>query len=260
MRGPIQEASENTLFGGKTVIPANEVVKRVQDCEEKDYDAIIVNIDSPGGAPVPSDDIRQVLEDVDTPTFTYTRSLCASGGYMIACGTDWIHGRQDSLIGSIGVIANQYKFTGLAEQLGVKLERFVGGEYKDTHRPLKELDEGERQYWQDVIDTSYENFVDLVAESRELSQEDVKATKAKVLHANDALETGLIDEVGSRQDFKDQVKEQLDLEELCIRRYDGGKDVFGTVDTVLSRMAYSFGKGLSSALGKSDRKLEYRMR
>ena len=259
LRGQITEDQEPSPLGGDGAVRANQVVKRIEKCENKDFEAIIVNIDSPGGAPVPSDDIRQKLEDVDIPTYTYTRSLCASGGYMIACGTDWIHSRQDSLVGSIGVIANQYKFHDMADDVGITLERFVGGRHKDTHRPLKELSEEERGAWQEVIDRSYDNFVELVAESRDLNESKVRETDAEVLHASQALEHGLVDEVGSREDFKNRVKYHLELDDLKIRRYDGSKKVFGTVDTLVSSAAYSFGRGLTSIVSKPQKKLQYKL-
>ncbi|WP_207587149.1 S49 family peptidase [Halomontanus rarus] len=259
LRGPIQEDVNQGAFGGQN-IPAKHVVKRIKKCARKDYDALIINIDSPGGAPVPSDDIRRALMKLDIPTYTYINSLCASGGYMIACGTDFIHARQDSLVGSIGVIANMNKFGGLADKLGIDYERFVGGEHKDTHRPLKELDDDERDYWQGVIDASYENFVDVVADSRNLDPAYVKATKAEVLLGTAALKQGLVDNVGSRAAFRQYVEDREGIDDMKIRRYDGGKKVFGTVEHLFSAVAYAFGRGIGSAVSNtSTNRIEYRM-
>ena len=181
---------------------------------------------------------------------------------MIACGTDHIHARQDSLVGSIGVIANMNKFSGLADKLGIQYERFVGGEHKDTHRPLKELDEEERGYWQTVIDNSYDNFVNLVAESRNLTPDHVRDTEAEIFDGVAALEEGLVDKVGSRESFLHYVADDLgrDRGDLKIRRYDGSKKVWGNVENTVASMAYAFGHGLGTALnGGSSPRLEYRV-
>ena len=257
LRGPIKETKDSW---NETAISSSNVLEKLDSLKTGKYDALIININTPGGSPVPSDDIRRKLEELDLPVYTYTRSLCASGGYMIACGTEYIHARQDSMIGSIGVIGSQYKLTGLADKIGIEYERFVGGDHKDTHRPLKELDDEERSYWQSVIDQSYENFVEVVSDARDLPVEEVKNTEAEVFNSKDALEKGLVDSAGSREDLKQVIKDREGLSKLKIKQSNGGNISFNRVDALFSSFAYSLGKGLSSSLVKSKNKpVEYKM-
>lgn len=257
LRGPIKETKDSFA---EDAISSSNVVKKLENLKEDKYEAVIININTPGGSPVPSDDIRRALERLNLPAFTYTRSLCASGGYMIACGTDHIHARQDSLIGSIGVIGSQYKLSGLAEKYGVDYERFVGGDHKDTHRPLKDLNDEERGYWQSVIDESYENFVSLVSDSRDVEKEVVKETQAEVMSPENALDKGLVDSVGSREDLKKEIKDFTGLETLYIKQSNGGSLSFNRVDAMFGNIAFSFGKGIASVFTKSQsKKIEYRI-
>lgn len=257
LRGPIKE-SKDSMF--EEAISSEDVVKFLRNFKEEKYDALIVNINTPGGSPVPSNDIKTELENLNIPVYTYTRSLCASGGYMIACGTDHIHARQDSLVGSIGVIGNQHKASGLADKLGIEYERFTGGKHKDTHRPFKELSEEERDYWQSVIDASYENFVETVSNSRNISEEKVRQTNAEIYNAEQAEDKNLVDSVGSRRNLKQQLRQELNLDEVKISQKIGGSLSLGRVDALFSNMAYSFGKGISSAFNQNqDTKIEYRI-
>jgi protease-4 len=259
LRGPIQEKNESG-FGSQDVIDSKGVVKQLEKLEKRNFDALILNISTPGGSPVPSDDIRRKLEEIDLPVYTYTTEMLASGGYMLGCGTDWIHARTDSLVGSIGVIGSQQKFHGLGDKLGVDLERFVGGEMKDTHRPLKEISEEERDYWQNVIDHSYENFTEIVAGSRELSVDEVKDTEARIFHAVEAHEKGLVDSIGPREVLHRKIGSDLGISDIKTKKYESGDYVLGGIGTLIQSVAYSFGKGLGSAVSFSeDKKLEHRV-
>lgn len=259
LRGPIQENAESG-FGAPEVIDSKGVVKKLEKLEKKGYDALILNVSTPGGSPVPSDDIRRQLEETDLPVYTYTTEMLASGGYMLGCGTDWIHARTDSLVGSIGVIGSQKKFHGLGEKVGIDLERFVGGEMKDTHRPLKEISDEEREYWQNVIDHSYENFTEIVAESRELSVDDVKDTDARIFHAVEAKENGLVDSVGPKEVLLQKIGSDIGVSDVSVKKYETGDRVFGSVGAVFRSVAYSFGRGLGSALDlSSEKKIEHRV-
>lgn len=260
--GPISNESGSPGPVGGSTPAAEEIADQIERADDDgDAEALIVELDTPGGMPVASDDVREAAEEFDGPTFAYAKDMCASGGYVIACGCDEFYARDDSLVGSIGVIANQTKFTELADEYGITRERFTGGEYKDTFDPLKDLPEDEREYFQGVIDAGYDSFVELVAESRDLDERTVRDTEARVYHASDALDVGLVDHVGSHGDFEDLVATRLGTDEITVETFEPSRGIAGKVGIGAQRAAYAFGKGVATAVaGRDASAMEFRFR
>jgi protease-4 len=241
--------------GGSPVSPgpdaaaADDIVEQIEQADaDSDTEALVVELETPGGAPVASDDIRLAAADFDGPTVAYAKDVCASGGYVIACGCDDFFARKDSIVGSIGVNANQRNYAELAHEYGVTRERFVGGEYKDTGDPLQELSEDERDYFQGVIDSAYDSFVDMVAETRDLDREFVSDTEARVYHAPDALEEGLVDHVGDPDDLEALVEDRAGLDGVRLESFDPETGIRDQLSMGAQAVAYSFGRGLASVI------------
>ena len=124
-------------------------------------------------------------------------SLAASGGYFISAKADKIVALPATLTGSIGVISQVPNLSGLYEKLGIKMEVFTSGEYKDMYAGVRELTPEERELMQEMSDQLYDQFVRLVAESRDLSEEEVRALATGQLYTGEqAKELGLVDELG----------------------------------------------------------------
>ena len=171
---------------------ADDVVDLIEAADEDDHaKALLVKLDTPGGAVVPSDDIRLAAAAFDGPTVAYTTDVCASGGYWIASGCDELWARDASIVGSIGVIGSRPNVSELADQLGVSYERFAAGKYKDAGQPLKEMSDDERAYLQRIVDDYYDNFVDRVAEGRDMDPAAIRETEARVYLGEEALDLGL---------------------------------------------------------------------
>ncbi|GAB7095005.1 hypothetical protein JCM30237_21580 [Halolamina litorea] len=239
--------------GGSRPIPtgpvgatADEIADQIDAADDDPaVDALLVKLNTPGGEIVPSEDIRNAAADFDGPTVAYATDVCASGGYWIAAGCDEIWAREPSLVGSIGVIGSRPNLAGLADRLGVSYEQFTAGEYKDAGTPLKEIEEHERQYLQDMIDESYDQFVERVAEGRGLAEEAIRDTEARVYHGEAALELGLVDEIGTREDVTDRVEERLG-EEVSVREFSPHRGPLARVGMGARSLAYAFGAGLAS--------------
>lgn len=144
-----------------------------------------------GSGPLPAgpvglsaDDVVEQIEraaEFDGPTVAYAEDMAASGGYWIASGCDEIHAREGTVVGSIGVNATQLGRTDLAETVGLDYRRFVAGEYKDTPSPWRDLDEDEVEYYQGIVDGFYEQFVETVAEGRDVDPEFARARRWKTV-------------------------------------------------------------------------------
>lgn len=234
-------------------IGADDIVEQIERADQDgNVDGLLVKLNTPGGEVVPSDDIRLAAAEFDGPTIAYTTDLCASGGYWIASGCDELWAREGSTVGSIGVIGSQVNATDLAEKLGLSYERLVAGEYKDAGVPLKELGEDDREYLQSRIDGYYEQFVDRIVEGMDLDEETVRETEARIYLGTDALERGLVDELGRRADVESRIAGELDRDSVNVREFEPKQGLAGRLRGGAATVAYAFGNGLASVFLEGD--------
>mgnify|MGYP002760400223 CR=1 FL=1 len=213
--------SNGGLPGGGGAASADDIGEEIQQADaDGSAEALIVKLNTPGGAVVPSEDIRRAVAEFDGPTVGYAEDLAASGGYWIASGCDEFHARENSVVGSIGVVGSQLGRTGLAEKLGLDYRRFVAGEYKDAGSPWRELDDRDAEYIQGLIDDSYESFVETVAEGRDLDETFVRDTEAKVYSGREATRNGLVDSCGPRAELEDRLADRIGFAHLRIETFD----------------------------------------
>jgi len=188
-----------------TIISSESIVRQFKKYnEDKSIKAIILRVNTPGGGVAASQEmyeaIRRVRDD-GKPVVVSISSLGASGGYYAACGGSIIVADPGSLVGSIGVIVNLMNFQGLAEKIGVKKTTIKSGELKDAGDPLRELNEKDREYFQDIVDDSYDQFLEVVSKSRKIDKEKLKEyANGRVFTGRQAKEIGLIDSLGTLED------------------------------------------------------------
>jgi protease-4 len=242
--------------GGSTIpprpggTPADDVVEQIERADEDDAArALLLRLNTPGGEVVPSDDIRLAAERFDGPTVAYATDVCASGGYWIASGCDAIYAREGSIVGSIGVIGSRVNAEETADKLGLEYERLAAGKYKDAGTSLKEMTEDEREYLQGIIDGYYEEFVERVTDGRDLSDEQVRNTEAKVYLGEDAESIGLVDDLATKREVEDRLSADLGVEEVTVEEFEPERGVMERLRGGSQAVAYAFGAGVASALG-----------
>jgi len=191
-----------------TISGSNEVIRQLKKySKDSSIPAIVLDIDSPGGAVVPSQEIyEEVLKakKAGKKVVASLRSLGASGGYYIACSADTIVANPGTLTGSIGVIFEFPVVQELFKKIGVKFEVVKRGELKEVGTSFRSMTQEERELLQSVIDDTYNQFVDAVKEGRGLEREKIlELADGRVFTGRQAKELGLIDELG---DIEDAVK------------------------------------------------------
>jgi protease-4 len=244
--GPIRRSqgrpSPLSGAGGAT---ADDVVEQIEAADEDEgVEALLVELNTPGGEVVPSDDIRRAAAGFDGPTVAYATDTCASGGYWIASGCDELWAREASLVGSIGVVGSRPNAKGLADKLGISYEQFTAGEYKDAGVPLKEIEEDEREYLQGIIDGYYEQFVETVSEGRDMDPEEIRETEARVYLGDDAAEMGLVDELGTEGDVEDRLAELIGAEPE-VREFTPERGLAERLGVGAERVAFAAGSGVA---------------
>jgi protease-4 len=255
VEGPITRdgSAPGPVPGGALGTTADDVVEAIERADEDEAaDALLMKLDTPGGEVVPSDDIRQAAVEFDGPTVAYATDVCASGGYWIASGCDELWARRASIVGSIGVIGSRVNVSDLADELGVSYERFAAGEYKDAGMPLKELSADEREYLQGLIDGFYDDFVERVAEGRDMDPDAVRDTEARVYLGTDAHDLGLVDDIGDRDAVEDHVADLLD-EEVSVREFTPERGLAARLRGGATAVAYAFGAGMAGVVADDER-------
>ncbi|MGC9195862.1 MAG: signal peptide peptidase SppA [Syntrophobacteraceae bacterium] len=165
--------------------------------------AILLRIDSPGGAVAPSQEIyREVLRTVKVkPVVVSMGSLAASGAYYISSAATRILAEPGTLTGSIGVIIHLPNMQGLFDKVGYKTVTIKSGQFKDIGDPDREMTPAEQALLQSMIDTTYNQFVRDVSRARDLPQAQVrKIADGRVILGEDALKLKLIDQIGNYED------------------------------------------------------------
>ena len=165
--------------------------------------AIVLRIDSPGGAVVPAQEIYKEIRKAAQKknVIVSMGSVAASGGYYIASPATKIIANPGTLTGSIGVIMEVPNVGGLMDKLGIKTEVVKSGRHKDMASVFRGIGKEERAILQDVLDNVHEQFIKAVAEGRTMLYDDVKKiADGRVFTGEQALTVGLIDELGSLED------------------------------------------------------------
>ncbi len=165
--------------------------------------AVVVRINSPGGAVGPSQEIYSELKQLreEKPVISSLGSVGASGGYYIACATEKIYANPGTITGSIGVIAQFASYEKLLEWAKVDVEVIKSGEFKDVGSPFREMNQTDKDYIQSLIDNVHTQFKDAVAECRNLKKEQVaEIADGKIFTGEQAKKLKLIDDLGTIND------------------------------------------------------------
>jgi len=192
--------------------PVLKLLKRYG--EDSDMRAVVVRIDSPGGAVGTSQEILEGLRRLaeDKVVVCSMGNLAASGGLLVAMGCDRIVAQPGTLTGSIGVISTFPNVNGLLRKIDVQMNTVTAGKLKDAGSPFREFSEGDRSYWQELANRIHRQFILAVAEGRDLPVEQVeKFADGRVVTGEQAVELGLVDELGGFQDAVDLAKELAEI-------------------------------------------------
>jgi protease-4 len=165
--------------------------------------AIVLRVDSPGGAVAPSQEIYEEVRKAvaKKKVLVSMGSVAASGGYYIASPATRIIANPGTLTGSIGVIMEIPNIEGLMNKLGIKTEVIKSGKHKDIASIFRGIGKEEREILQGVLDNVHTQFIKAVAEGRKMLPSDVeKIADGRVFTGEQALKAGLIDELGNLED------------------------------------------------------------
>ena len=209
-----------------SIYQSDEIVRKIRRFKKGDQKALIIRLNSPGGAVAPSQEIYSAImsarQDKKKIVVASMSSLAASGAYYIAAACDKIVANPGTLTGSIGVIAEFPEASGLLKKVGVDFQTIKSGKFKDTGSFSRPMNLEERAYLQDTVNDVFHQFLDAVVEGRSQGVKAVLAKRLKVkadsikeeqvknfilpfadgraITGHKAFELGLVDELGNYDD------------------------------------------------------------
>ncbi len=191
------------------------VLEALKTVEEKKFPALLLRIDSPGGTVGDSQEIYAGLMRLREKVKIVASfgNISASGGVYIGMGAEYIMANPGTITGSIGVILRGNNIERLLEKIGVSFKVIKSGPYKDILAFDRELTDAETEILQQMIDTSYQQFVETVAQSRKLPVEQVKSfADGRIFTGQQALALGIVDRLGTEEEARRWAAELVGLD------------------------------------------------
>lgn len=237
--GAITDSASGGAFSASGATPGALRSQLQQAEDDPNVEAVILEVNSPGGGVVPSDEmyrlVRDFKDETDKPVVASMGSTAASGGYYISAAADTIVANPSTTTGSIGVIFNYTNFSEALDKIGVDPEPLTTGEFKDLASPSDELSQQERDILNSQIEQSYDQFVSAIVAGRDLTEERVRELgDGRTYTGQQAAENGLVDELGGLEAAASEARNLADIDQAEVVRYEESP---GLLESVQARIA-----------------------
>ena len=238
IEGTIQASPESTSMFETTVGYDHDMLMEYVDnlMKNDSNKGMILRMDTPGGTVYEADElylkIKEYKEKTGRPIWVYMESYCCSGGVYIASVADEQYANRITTTGSIGVIMSTYDMSGLYEKLGIKEVNIVSAKNKDMGSTGKPMTKEQLAIYQSVVDEYYQRFVEIVAEGRNMTVDQVKKlADGRIYTATQAVENGLIDGIKTSEEFDAYVKEKSGVSDFYEPNTSGNyfASLFGSI-------------------------------
>jgi protease-4 len=229
LQGVIMHPEDEGLFSARVDMVSSTLMQIRAAERDPDVRAVILEVNSPGGGVTPSDEIYDALSRFrksrpDRRIVVFIRDLGASGAYYASMASDWIIAEPTAVVGSVGVIMQSMNLQGLAEKIGITDVTIKSGANKDMLNPFEPVNTNQVALLQKLIDDMYARFSGLVIDNRKMDPATASGLlDGRIFSANDALENGLIDEIGYWDEALARTAALLDTGSLYVIRYEAPK-------------------------------------
>jgi len=190
-------------------------VKKISTArKDKSIKAVVLVVDSPGGAVGSSQEIYRALEKLrkEKPLIVSMGNVAASGGYYISVPANVIYANPGTITGSIGVIIQHVNVKSLLNRVGVKVENIKSGKNKDILYPNNDLTDEQKKLLEDTVKDVYEQFLDAIVKYRPIKKEKLREyADGRIFSGRQALKLGLVDKLGNVQDALEEARKLANL-------------------------------------------------
>jgi protease-4 len=222
---------------GTIMRPTAEHFDLMLNAAEKDADvkAIVLDVDTPGGAVTASDEIRARIErfrknNPKRPVVVTMGGLATSGGYYVSCAADYIYAQPNTWTGNIGVIMPRLNYSKLVKSYGVEEVTVTAPAkgFKNAFSPYSPVDEKDNQYLQGLAQDAFDKFKAVVVAGRQgkLSDTIDHIADGKVYAGDDAKKAGLVDQIGYANDAYDKAASMAQLTNKHVVKYSRPSTLF----------------------------------
>ena len=235
--GVIQTSSDQSVFGPQR--GADSTVAQLKKLgKNKNVKAVVLRINSPGGTVGASQEVYSELLKLKKKGIKIVASMadvCASGGVYAAVAADKILANKGTITGSVGVIFSVSNFKQLMEKVGMRSYSIRSGKFKDIGSYSRDMTAEEKVLLQEIVDSTYQQFLSAVVEGRGLEEEDVKKwADGRIFNGEQALKNKLVDQLGTFEDAIELAHELAGLEEHNIIR--SNINPFDKIESMLNKI------------------------
>ncbi len=202
----------------RSIITPDTLIKELDMAgENPNIRGIVLRIDSPGGSALASEVINAKMKEIGKPIYISMGGTAASGGYYISSAGQKIYASRGTVTGSIGVVSIIPNFSEVSEKLGVNTEIIEKGKFSGIYSLFNEMTEEERERIYESSLGVYEEFKERVSGGRGIDSESLeKIAGGRVWLGEEAVENGLVDEIGGIEDAIEGMAEYLELTEYSV--------------------------------------------
>ena len=218
---------------GKEGIVDTEVIKTIKKIHKNDdIKAVVLRVNSPGGSADASEQIWHAVKTLQAkglPVVVSMGDYAASGGYYISCCADYIYAEPTTLTGSIGIFGTVPNMSKLMDKIGLDIDGVSTNQHSDltVNAVYKGMNKQEMALMQSMVERGYDLFTKRCADGRSMSQDDIKKIgEGRVWLGKDALEIGLVDELGNINNAIAKAAELAELGQYAIVDYPEKTDPF----------------------------------
>lgn len=195
----MRHSGKNDMFD--QTLTDRRMQKLIKRALKADCKAIVLYINSPGGDALASRNMYNTLmrlKDKKVPLVTVMGDVCASGGYMLACGTDYIFAHPYTLTGSIGTFGGRFYLKEFAKKFNVHLDGIAVGDNASIYHMAYDMTPNQLAWFKKHVDNDYDDFIQKVSLGRKIDAEKLKTSIAggRIWSGQQAKENGLVDALG----------------------------------------------------------------
>ena len=225
--GEIRDDDSSSPFSADEQVISEEMARKLKD--DDDVKAVVFRVNSPGGSAYISEQIwKEVVElKAKKPIVVSMGNYAASGGYYISCAANKIVAERTTLTGSIGVFGVVRNFTGTFDKVGVTTDIVKTNTFADLGDISRPMREDEKALIQRGVEQTYDLFLTRCADGRGMTKAEIDSIgQGRVWTGEQALERGLVDQLGGMDDAIKEAATLAELTDYSVIVADGPKDFF----------------------------------
>jgi protease-4 len=215
--------------------------------------SIVIDVNSPGGSPVASEEIMNSIKSRQKPIVVWISDVGASGAYLASSSADKIIASPSSMVGSIGVIMQITDLSKYYQENGINISSIKAGQYKDMGADYQPLTTTERNMLQGMVNQDYDHFIDIVSTNRNLTKNYTESiAQGKIYTGTQAKKLKLVDETGGKTVALDEAAKLGGIKgSYNVITISPTSNLLNVLNNFSSMIAYSIGMGIGKDLENS---------